>query len=250
MIEIKDKERIDRTGFGTVRIIQDPDEFCYGVDAVILSDFVVRRAKPIKKESSVMDLGTGSGIIPLILSHKTQAGRIYGAEVQHNSWDRAVRSAELNELKERLEFLRVDIKDLMDEHPELKGAFDVITCNPPYMKLSGGMKSDNHAKMIARHETTADLDDFIRVAGELLKDRGELFMVHRPSRLVDIFCIARKYRLEPKAVRMVLPRTGEEANIVLVHMVKNGGADLSVLPHLTIHDKDGGFTEELEEAYL
>ena len=250
MIEIKNKERIDRTGFGTVRIIQDPNEFCYGVDAVILADFAVRRAKPIKKSSSVMDLGTGSGIIPLILSHKTDAENIMGAEVQENSWDRAVRSAKLNEVHERLKFLRIDVKDIPEEHPELKGVFDLITCNPPYMKLSGGMKSDNEAKMIARHETTADLDTFMRVAGELLKDRGEFFMVHRPSRLVDIFCTARKYKLEPKAVRMVLPRAGEEANIVLVHMVKNGGADLSVLPHLAIHEIDGGFTEELEEAYL
>ena len=118
------------------------------------------------------------------------------------------------------------------------------------MPVSGGMKSENQAKMIARHETTAGLDDFIRVSGELLKDRGELFMVHRPGRLVDIFVSARNYRLEPKAIRMVLPRIGEEANIVLIHMVKNGGADLSVLPPLAIHDSDGGFTEELEEAYL
>ena len=250
MIELKSKERIDRTGFGKVGIIQDPDEFCYGVDAVILADFAVKRSRPIRPESSIMDLGTGSGIIPLILSHKTNSGRIMGTEVQENSWDRAVRSAELNELSDRIRFIRADIMDLLEENPELRGNFDVITCNPPYMKLSGGMKSENEAKMIARHETTAGLDDFIRVAGDLLKDRGELFMVHRPSRLVDIFCTARKYRLEPKAVRMVLPRMGEEANIVLVHMVKNGGADLSVLPHLAIHDKDGGFTEELEEAYL
>ena len=112
------------------------------------------------------------------------------------------------------------------------------------------MKPESTAKMIARHETTAGLDDFIRVASELLKDHGEMFLVHRPSRLVDIFVSARKYRMEPKAARLVVPRTGEEANIVLIHMVKNGGADLNILPPLAVHDSEGGFTSELKEAYL
>ena len=112
------------------------------------------------------------------------------------------------------------------------------------------MKPENNARTIARHETTAGLEDFIRVSSELLKERGELFMVHRPSRLVDIFCMARRYRLEPKTVRMVLPREGEEANIALVQMVKNGRPELAVPPPLVIHDNNGGFTKELEEAYL
>ena len=247
---LKGKERIDVTGFGSVRIIQDPDEFCYGVDAVILADIAAKRARPIRQESRIMDLGTGSGIIPLILSHKTKAGSIYGLEIQKNSWDRAVRSAELNGLTERLTVINSDVKEVIASMPELKGSFDVITCNPPYTPLSGGMKSENAAKMIARQETSAGLDDFIRVASELLKDHGEMFLVHRPSRLVDIFVSARKYRLEPKAARLVVPRAGEEPNIVLVHMIKNGGADLSVLPPLAVHDSEGGFTSELKEAYL
>ncbi len=250
MVDIKQKERIDATGFGPILIIQDPEEFCYGVDAVILSDFAAKRAKNIRSSSRIMDLGTGSGIIPLILSQKTEAGRIFGVEIQENSCDRASRSAILNELDDRLEFIREDIKDLIPTRPELKGSFDVVTCNPPYTSGGGGMKSENPAKMIARHETTACLEDFIRVSGELLRERGELFMVHRPSRLVDIFVYSRKYRLEPKTIRMVLPKEGEEANIVLIHMVKNGGADLSVLPPLVIHEQNGGFTMELEEAYL
>ena len=250
MPDLKGKERIDVTGFGSVKIIQDPDEFCYGVDAVILADIAARRAKPLKKESRIMDLGTGSGIIPLILTHKTPAERIYGVEVQERSWDRAVRSAELSGLSDRLEFINCDVKDLIAGRPDLKYSFDVVTCNPPYTPLSGGMKPENTAKMLARHETTADLEDFIRVASELLKDHGEMFLVHRPSRLVDIFVGARKYRLEPKAARLVVPRAGEEPNIVLVHMIKNGGADLAVLPPLAVHDSEGGFTKELKEAYL
>ena len=250
MLDIKYNERIDATGFGPLLIIQDPEEFCYGVDAVLLADFAVKRARSIKENTRIIDLGTGSGIIPLILSQKTVSGEIFGVEVQENSCDRAVRSAKLNELEERIEFIHSDIKDLDEIRPELKGTFDMVTCNPPYTQGGGGMRSENTAKMIARHETTADLDDFIRISGELLKDRGDLFMVHRPSRLVDIFVSARKYRLEPKAVRMVLPREGEEPNIVLIHMIKNGGADLSVLKPLIVHDTNGGFTMELEEAYL
>lgn len=250
MPELKKKERIDATGFGTVRIIQDPDEFCYGVDAVILADIAARRGKAIRQESRIMDLGTGSGIIPLILTHKTKAGKIYGVEIQKNSWDRAVRSAELNDLTDRLEFINCDIKDIISIRPDLRMSFDVITCNPPYTSLSCGMKSENTARMIARHETTAGIDDFIRVASELLKDHGEMFLVHRPSRMVDIFVSARKYRMEPKAARLVVPRRGEEPNILLIHMIKNGGADLSILPPLAVHDSEGGFTEELKEAYL
>ena len=217
---------------------------------MILADIAAKRAKALRHESRIMDLGTGSGIIPLILSHKTKAGKIYGLDIQKDSCDRAVRSAELNELTDRLEFINCDVKDVISLRPDLKMSFDVVTCNPPYTTLSGGMKPENTAKMMARHETTAGVDDFIRVASELLKDHGEMFLVHRPSRMVDIFVSARKYRLEPKEARLVVPRMGEEPNIILIHMIKNGGADLSILPPLAVHDSEGGFTSELKEAYL
>ena len=232
-----------------MKIIQDPEEFCYGVDAVVLSDFAAKRARTIRKETRIIDLGTGSGIIPLILSHKTDAGTIFGVEVQEASYDRAVRSAELNDLTDRLEVINCDINDLLTISPELKGSYDVVVCNPPYMPERGGLKSENTAKMIARHETTANLEDFIRLASELLKDHGELFMVHRPSRIVDIFVHGRKHRMEPKTVKPVLPRMGEPANIFLIHMIKNGGVDLQVAAPMAVHEKDGGFTAELKEAY-
>lgn len=250
MPDLKENERIDVTGFGTVKIIQDPDEFCYGVDAVLLADFATKRAKTIKQETRIMDLGTGSGIVPLILSHKTKAGTIMGIEIQMNSCDRAVRSAELNDLSDRLGFINCDIKDLLTLRPDLKGNFDLVTCNPPYMPMSGGMKSENAPKMIARHETTANMEDFIRVASSLLKDHGEMILVHRPARLVDIFYWGRTYRLEPKTVKPVIPKLGDAANIVLVHLIKNGGVDLQVMPPIPVHNEDGSFTEELKEAYL
>ena len=250
MFEIKQNERIDAIGFGDLKLIQDPKEFCYGVDAVILADFCANYARSIRSSTRIMDLGTGSGIIPVILSHKTPSDNIYGVEVQEGSWDRARRSLELNDLSSRISFIHSDILDLLSDSPEMKGSFDCVTCNPPYTAGSGGMKPERSAKIIARHETTADLEDFIRVSSELLKERGELFMVHRPSRLVDIFCFSRKYRLEPKDIRMVLPRAGGEANIALIHMVKNGRPELNVRAPLIIHDNNGGFTRELEEAYL
>ena len=233
-----------------MKIIQDPEEFCYGVDAVVIADFASKRAKTIRKETRIIDLGTGSGIIPLILSHKTDAGTIFGVEIQEASCDRAVRSAELNDLTDRLEFVNCDIHDLLKLRPELKGTFDIVTCNPPYMPASGGLKSEKEAKLIARHETTAGMEDFIRIASELLKEHGEMFMVHRPSRLVDIFYYGRTHRLEPKTARPIIPKWGEAANIVMVHMIKNGGVDLQVMPPISVHEKDGGFTEELKEAYL
>ena len=250
MPAIKENERIDATGFGTVKIIQDPEEFCYGVDAVVLSDFAAKRAKTIRKETRIIDLGTGSGIIPLILSHKTAAETIKGVEIQEASWDRAVRSAELNELTHKLEFINCDIHDLLRLRPELRGSFDIVTCNPPYMPLSGGLKSENPAKMIARHETTADMEAFIKVASDLLKDHGEMFMIHRPSRLVDIFYYGRVHKLEPKTARPIIPKWGVAANIVMVHMIKHGGVDLQVMPPIPVHNPDGSFTEELKEAYL
>ncbi|MEE3382588.1 MAG: tRNA1(Val) (adenine(37)-N6)-methyltransferase [Anaerovoracaceae bacterium] len=250
MTEIKQNERVDLTGFGSIGIIQDPGEFCYGVDSVLLADFCAGLIKKTGTFTRIMDLGTGSGIIPLILCHKTPAGTIYGIDIQENSIDRALRSSHLNDLEDRLNFMVADVKDFVEENGDLKGTFDAVTCNPPYFVDGGGIKPDNPARLISRHETTAGLEDFIRCASELLRDKGDLFMVHRPSRLCDIFQAARKYSLEPKSLRQVVPRRGETANIVLVHMIKNGGSDLSVLPELAVHDNKGNYTEELREAYL
>ena len=167
---IFDGERVDDTGFGGLKLIQKPEEFCYGVDAVILADFAARcagvslpsRARQAAHVTAV-DLGTGTGIIPLILSHKTGWQQIIGVEVQKGSWERAVRNAELNGLEGRMKFIKGDVKDFGQSWgAELKGKVDVVTSNPPYTQGLGGIKSANTAKAIARHETTAGLEDFIR----------------------------------------------------------------------------------------
>ena len=254
---IFDGERVDDTGFGGLKLIQKPEEFCYGVDAVILADFAARcagvslpsRARQAADVTAV-DLGTGTGIIPLILSHKTGWQQLIGVEVQEGSWERAVRNAELNGLEERMEFIKGDVKDF-GKHwgTELAGKVDVVTSNPPYTQGSGGLKSANTAKAIARHETTAGLEDFIRCGASLLKTRGDFFMVHRPSRLVDICYMAREAGLEPKELCFVSPSRDAAANILLVHMVKGGGRQLTVLEPLFVYESDGSYTEKLRECY-
>ena len=250
-------ERVDDTGFGSLKLIQKPEEFCYGVDAVILADFAARNASaslPSRKAShdpvTVVDLGTGTGIIPLILSHKTGWNRLVGVEVQEGSFDRAVRNVQLNGLDDRMSFIRGDVKDFGKcWGAELSGSIDVVTSNPPYTQGSGGLKSSNTAKSIARHETTAGLEDFIRCAAWLLKPRGDFFMVHRPSRLVDICCMARDAGLETKEMCFVSPNREAAANILLVHMVKGGGRQLTMLEPLFVYEKDGSYTEKLKECY-
>lgn len=253
-VNICEGERVDDTGFGSLRLIQKPEEFCYGVDAVILADFaskyVVSAATRNGSDVTAVDLGTGTGIIPLVLSHKTSWARLTGLEVQPGSYDRACRNAKLNDLEGRMTFINADVKDFGETWgAELKGKVDVVTSNPPYTEGGGGLKSANSAKSIARHETTANLEDFIKCAAGLLKNKGDFFMVHRPSRLVDICCLGRKHGLEPKDMCFVSPDVESAPNIILVHFVKGGGRQLKVLDPLYVYNMDGTYTEKLRECY-
>ena len=242
-------ERMDDIGFGGLKLIQEPEEFCYGVDAVILADFAAKYASG--KPKSIVDLGTGTGIIPLILSYKTQAEWIAGVELQQASYERACRNAEMNELQERIHFFHSDVKEAADgKLAFLKGSTDVVTTNPPYMPNLGGLTNANSAKAIARHETSAGLADFFACAAALLKPRGDLFMVHRPSRLADICCFARQYGLEPKRLCFVSPNVEKAPNIILVHCVKGGGRELRLLDPRYVYKEDGSYTEELRSCYL
>ena len=235
-------ERIDEIGFGGLKLIQKPEEFCYGIDAVLLADFA-----KIKKGGTAVDLGTGTAVIPLILSRKTEADRIVGVEIQKDAFDRAQRSVSMNALSDRIKLLHVDVKDLLNLlEPE---SFDVVVSNPPYNEKGGAIENNCPAQKIARHETTAKLEDFIRAAERLLKDRGEFCLVHRPSRLVDIIFYCRKYRLEPKEICFVHPRQGRPANIVLLRCVKNGGPELRFLEPLFVYESDGEYTNEIKKIY-
>lgn len=246
-IIISEDERVDKIGFGDLKLIQKPKDFCYGVDAVILADFAVKNRK--KKAETVVDLGTGTGILPLILSHKTEASRIIGVEVQEDSFLRAKKNASFNNLEERISFIHSDVKDYESWGAELKGSVDVALSNPPYFISGGGIKNDLAPKTIARHETTAGLRDFIACAAYLLGARGDFFMVHRPSRLVDICCYGREFGLEPKDMCFVSPSAEEVPNILLVHMVKGGGKELKFQKPLSVYNEDGSYTQQLLEAY-
>lgn len=244
-------ERIDNIGFGGLKLIQDPEEFCYGVDAVILADFAARSLSG--KPKSIVDLGTGTGIVPLILSHKTDAPQIIGVELQAASFARAQKNVQLNGLQGRLKFVNCDVKNVADREGclgFLRGKADAVTTNPPYMVNLGGITNYNTAKAIARHETTAGLKDFLACAAALLKPKGDLFMVHRPSRLADICCYARENRLEPKELCFVSPNVRKAPNIVLVHCVKDGGRELKILDPLFVYDENGNYTQELRKCYV
>ena len=239
--------RLDETGFGNMKVYQETDEFCYGVDAVMLSDFASANIKKPYDKFRIMDLGTGSGIIPVILAHKTEAGFIGGIEVQEGSYNLCRKNLEVNNLEGRVEFFHSNVKDFATE--ENRETFSLVTSNPPYMKGSCGIKSANEAKGIARHETLGTLEDFVKLAAWLLKDKGEFCMVHRPSRLVDICEMCRAYRLEPKEIRFVSGKPMEKPNILLVRCVKNGNRELKVLEPLSVYENNGTYSEEILKMY-
>lgn len=236
-------ERVEDIGFGNLKLIQNPDYFCYGIDAVILADFM---HSVCPDATNIVDLGTGNGIVPLIISHKNKKAKITGIEVQEESADMARRSCEMNNLQNRIKVITGDIID-KKTYSDLNA--DVVTCNPPYFIKGGGILNNLKPKYIARHETTAVFEDFVRAAADILQTKGHLFIVHRPSRLVDIFCSCRKYRLEPKDIRFVSPKSGESPNIVLVHCVSGGGRELKIGKTLYVYNEDGHYTDEIEHIY-
>ena len=196
-IEIKENERIDDLEFKNLKIIQNKDGFCFGIDSVLLADF----AKNIKRGANVLDLGTGTGIISILLCGKTDLSNIIGVEIQKEVAEMANRSIKLNNLENKFEVLNDNILNLKNIYDNQ--SFDVIVTNPPYRKKNTGIINENNKKIISRHEITASLEDFIKVSSDLLKDKGELYMVHRPDRLVDILSLMRKNKIEPKILRMV-----------------------------------------------
>jgi tRNA1Val (adenine37-N6)-methyltransferase len=247
--------RLDETGFGHVRILQDPAGFCYGVDAVMLAAFAaehcVHRGKQPKR---LCDLGTGNGIIPMLLSELTEIGEMVGIDVLDQNIDLARRSTELNGLEERLRFITGTVCDLQQGAPFTKKiggehSFDVIVSNPPYTPANSGLKSSADARMIARHEVLGSLEDFLRGASVLLDDRGDLFLVHRPSRMVDVLTTCRRFGLEPKTLQLVSGKQGESPNLMLLHCVRNGGRELRILPQQYAREQDGTFSEWMGNNY-
>lgn len=239
---IKENERVDDLQLKGLKIIQNPEGFCFGIDAVLVSNF-----SQIKKNGLVVDLGTGTGIIPLLISGKSSAKKIYGVEVQEEVADMARRSVALNGLEERIEIVHQNLKTIFEYLP--KGLADVVISNPPYMPAGGALVNPGSYKAISRHEVLCTLEDVMKTAAGLLKEKGGFYMVHRPSRLVDIIELGRRYKLEPKLIRMIHPKEGKEPNIMLIKCVKSGNPELRVMPPLYVYNKDGSYTDEIFDIY-
>ena len=242
-MELKQDERIDDLEFNGLKIIQNKNGFCFGIDSVLLSDF----AKNMRKNSKVIDLGTGTGIINIFLSGKTTAKEFVGVEVQEEVADMAKRSVKLNGVEGKIEILNKNILDLKNIYN--KGYFDVVVTNPPYKKINTGLINEENKKMISRHEITANLRDFIHISSYLLKDHGEFFMVHRPERLVDILWTMREEKIEPKKIKFVYPNENKKTNLVLIKGVKNGNSFLEFEDNLYVYNQNGNYTDEILKIY-
>lgn len=242
MTYLKEGERLDdleRNGF---KIIQDPNKFCFGMDAVLLSGFA-----QVRKNETALDLGTGTGIIPILLKAKTEGKHFTGLEIQEESADMARRSVRYNGLDKDIDIVTGDIKEASGLFP--LSSFDVVTCNPPYMTDCHGLKNPEEPKAIARHEILCTLEDVVREAGRLVRPGGRFYMVHRPFRLVEIFDVMTRYKLEPKRMKLVYPFINKEPNMVLIEAVRGGRSRLKVEAPLIVYKAPGVYTDEIYDIY-
>ena len=241
-ISLYEGERIDDLQRNQYRIIQNEAKFCFGMDAVLLSGYA-----KVKKGEIVLDLGTGTGIIPLLLSAKTEASHFTALEIQEESADMARRSVILNGLSEKITVVTGDIKEATQIFG--KAVFDVVTSNPPYMNNQHGLKNPDMPKAIARHEVLCSLEDVVREASAVLKPNGRFYMVHRPFRLAEIFEKLKKYKLEPKSMQLVYPYVDKEPNMVLIECLKGGKPMIKIAPPLIVYKEPGVYTQEIYDIY-
>lgn len=234
-------ERIDDLQFKKLKIIQDTNGFRFGIDSVLLTEF----AKDIKHGKNIIDLGTGTGILGILLSKKVYPKSIIGVEIQKEVADMAQKSVRLNSLDNIFKIINSNIIDL--KLP--KNYYDVVITNPPYKKAETGVISKNIKQQISRFEMYADLDDWIRVSSELLNSKGSFYMVYRVNRLTELFKILNKYKLEVKRMRFVHSKLKEQSNLVLIKAVKNGNTFLKIENPLVIYNEDGSYTEEIIKIY-
>lgn len=242
-VELAENERLDDLGIKNLKIIQNKEFFCFGIDSVILANY----AKNIKQKANVLDLGTGTGIIPTILCGKTNLSKVIGVEIQEDVCKMANKSIQYNNLQERFKIICDSILNLNNYFR--KNTFDVVITNPPYKKKDTGIVNPTESKTIARHEITATLEDFVKIAKDMLKDKGEFYMVQRTERLVDICFYMRKYKIEPKEIRFVCSKPGQSSKLVLIKGKKNENDFLKVMPNLYIYNENGEYSREIKEMY-
>jgi len=239
---LRDDERIDDLQRNHYGIIQRKGAFCFGMDAVLLSGFSV-----VKEGERVLDLGTGTGIIPILLTAKTEGKHFTGLEIQEESADMARRSVAYNHLENKIEIVTGDIKEA--SRLFALASFDVVTSNPPYMNDAHGLKNPSDGKAIARHEVLCTLEDVIREGTKVMRPGGRFYMVHRPRRLIEIIQTMKANGLEPKRMKLVHPYADREANMVLIEAVRGGGALLKVEAPVIVFNEQGEYSEEIRTTY-
>lgn len=228
-IKLKPGERLDDLQLKGYEIIQDPERFCFGIDAVMLSDFA-----KIKKDETVLDLGTGTGILPILLAAKTQGKHFTGLEIQEESADMALRSVEHNRLQDKIDIVTGDIKEAAEIFKP--AFFDVIVTNPPYMLEQHGLQNPQDAKAIARHEVLCTLDDILRESGKLLQEsKGRFYMIHKPFRLAEILVKMNSYKIEPKRLQFIHPYVDKEPAMVLIEGIKGGKSRVKIEPPVIMY---------------
>ena len=242
MNSLKPNERLDDLMIKGYEIIQSPGRFCFGMDAILLSSFAT-----VKKNETALDLGSGTGILPILLEAKNEGAHYTGLEIKEESADMARRSVRHNHLQDKVDIITGDIK----EASAIFGAasFHVITTNPPYMIGDHGLKNENEALYIARHEVLCTLDDILRESARLLKPKGRFYMIHRPFRLPEILSKMTAAGIEPKRMRLVYPFVDKEPNMVLIEAVKGGKQRITVESPLIIYKKDGSYMDEIYKIY-
>lgn len=241
-MEILSNERIDDLQLKGLKIIQKEDGFCFGIDAVLLANFA-----KVKDKDKVLDLGTGTGIIPILIAGHTNSNDITAVEIQEEIADMAKRSVCLNKLEDRINIINDDLKNI-DKYLN-HNSYDVIVTNPPYIKNKGGLINETDTKAISRHEIKCTLEDVVRISAKLLKHNGKFCMVNRPDRLVDIITLMRKYKIEPKVLRFVHSKEGKDAKLILIQGLKGAKAELKVLDPLYVYDENGNYTKEIDDIY-
>ncbi|WP_027633474.1 tRNA1(Val) (adenine(37)-N6)-methyltransferase [Clostridium hydrogeniformans] len=239
---LMEDETIDDLQLKGLKLIQKKDAFRFGIDAVLLANFA-----KVKKGMRVIDLCTGTGIIPFVISGKTQASNITGIEIQEEFVEMAKRSVTINSMEDRIDFLHGDLKDIKLMKTLEKA--HVVTVNPPYKLGGAGILNPKDKTAIARHEVCCSLEDVILASRAILRDNGRLYMVHRPERLADILCLMRKHKIEPKVIRMVHPNSKKPPNIVLVEGQRDGGSFLKWEAPLYVYNNEGEFSEEINRIY-
>lgn len=242
MVDIYKNERIDDLQCKGLKIIQNTEAFCFGIDAVLLSNFA-----KVKTGDRVIDLGTGTGIIPILIWGKTEAKEIVGVEIQEDMAKMACRSIALNNIEDRVKIINDDLKNISNIYG--KAYFDVVISNPPYKHNGSGIINPKDPKAIARHEIKCNLEDVIKASGDILKPNGKLFMIHKPERIVDIIYLMRSYKIEPKTIRFVHPNKDKKPNLLLIEGSKYGRAFLNFMPPLYVYDNNGNYTEEIDYIY-